>query len=93
MLEIKTFVILERDLQLISTESIHRNDLWNNNRARAVIWSLHNFYQQHSAFQHPEPTRRLEDESDSSLGSLSSHERLSMLVSGRYGFTSVRFRL
>ena len=34
MLEIKTSVILEQDLQLINTESIHRNDLWNS----AVVW-------------------------------------------------------
>jgi len=27
MLEIRTLVILEQDLQLISTESIHRNNL------------------------------------------------------------------
>ena len=78
-LEIKTYITLEQDLQLMSTESIHRNNLWNN-RARGVLWSLHIFVQQHSAFQHPEPTRRLEGESVSSLGSSSSDERLTMLV-------------
>jgi len=28
-LEFKPFIILERDLQLISTKRIHRNNLWN----------------------------------------------------------------
>ena len=36
-MEIKTFITLEQNSQLVSTESIHLNDLRNNNRGRAVV--------------------------------------------------------
>ena len=36
-MEIEPFITLEQNSQLVSTESIHRNDLRNNNRGRAVV--------------------------------------------------------